>query len=107
MKERKYNQYGFCERDINEMNRIFTSYPTLQKVILFGSRAKGNFRKGSDIDLAIITDDNSRKTVSYIHDDLEEDTMIPYFFDVVDKNKISSTSLQEHIKICGKEIYSQ
>ena len=98
-------RYGLSQLDRTEMNNIFQKYSGLQKVILFGSRAKGNFRKGSDIDIALELNPSSRKIVNAVHDELEEETKIPYFFDVIDLKKISSPELCEHIRVCGKEIY--
>lgn len=73
-------------------------------MILFGSRAKGNFRKGSDIDLAIVSEKNTPKIAERLHFDLEE-THLPYFVDVVDVNKITSLKLKEHIQQCGKKVF--
>jgi predicted nucleotidyltransferase len=107
MRTQQIDEYGFSESDRNELFRVFSHYPSLQKVILFGSRAKGNFRKGSDVDLAIVTNSPSRKMLASLHDELEEEAHIPYFFDVVDADTISSKELLQHIYICGKEIYKR
>jgi predicted nucleotidyltransferase len=49
----------------------------VQKIVIFGSRAKGNYKKGSDVNLAIIGDE---KKAAYL---LNEETNLPYFFDVI------------------------
>jgi len=70
----------------------------VKKAILFGSRAKGNYKEGSDIDLAIVGDE---KKLNYI---LNEETNIPYFFDILNLEKISNENLKEHIKRVGKNL---
>ncbi len=69
-----------------------------KKAILFGSRAKGDYRKGSDVDLAI---DGDERRVSYL---LNEETNLPYRFDVINLHKISNRALSEHIKRVGKTV---
>ncbi len=83
-----------------EMDTIRGVLNTLgvQKVVLFGSRAKGNYKKGSDVDLAIVGDE---KKASYV---LNEETNLPYFFDVVNLHKITNKNLIEHIHRVGQPI---
>jgi len=43
--------YGLRKNIIEKMDTVFAKYPQIEKVILYGSRAKGCFQNGSDIDL--------------------------------------------------------
>ena len=45
--------FGLKEKDINAINDVFNQYPEIIQVIIYGSRAKGNYKPGSDIDLSI------------------------------------------------------
>ena len=47
-------QFGLKQEDIDKINHVFASYEGTDKVVIYGSRAKGNFKVGSDIDLTII-----------------------------------------------------
>ena len=47
------NEFGLSDWTMNDLRSVFRRHPKVRKVILFGSRAKGNFRTGSDIDLAL------------------------------------------------------
>jgi predicted nucleotidyltransferase len=47
-------RYGLKDLDIQKIQSVFTQFPEIQKVIIYGSRAKGNFKMGSDIDLTIV-----------------------------------------------------
>ena len=78
---------------------------SVREVVLFGSRAKGTFSTGSDVDLAVkgcSTDDAIR--LSSI---LNEETTLPYFFDVVVYETIQSRDLIEHIDRVGMKIYEK
>lgn len=102
-----FDKYGFTESDRDEMNKIFIKYPNLEKVILFGSRAKNTFKPASDVDLAIVCSSDWFDTMSSVKYALEEDSKIPYFFDIVDLKKLSSEELKEHIRRYGKIIYEK
>jgi len=73
----------------------------VSKAVIFGSRAMGNYRYNSDIDIAVFgTDINIGK----IYTELDE-LPTPYKFDVVDYGKIKNENLREHINSCGKLLY--
>ncbi|MDR1733298.1 MAG: nucleotidyltransferase domain-containing protein [Oscillospiraceae bacterium] len=73
----------------------------IERAVVFGSRAKGNYRSNSDIDICVFgADVNVGKLLS----DLDELPM-PYKFDVVDYNTISTPALREQIDRVGVEIY--
>ena len=75
-----------------------------KKIVLFGSRAKGDFRKGSDIDLALFS-------TNLLHDELIKikanvnELSIPYTIDILDFNKIKNEDLKEHILRIGVAIF--
>ena len=58
-------------------------YPEIEQIVLFGSRALGNAKKGSDVDLAVVGTQVTQSLVDKFHTTLGEDTLFPYFFDVV------------------------
>lgn len=47
------NKFGLPKKTINSLNQVFSKFPKVEQVILYGSRAKGNYRDGSDIDLTL------------------------------------------------------
>ena len=99
-------RYGLSERTLSTINAIFQKYPDVKQVILYGSRAKGNFRNGSDIDLSLKTEDSfTRTSLLGIANDFD-DSDLPYFVDVSVYDKLSSQSLKAHIDRVGKVIYS-
>ena len=80
-------------------------YPEIEQIVLFGSRALGNAKKGSDVDLAIVGTQVTQSLVDKFHTTLEEDTLFPYFFDVVHLNTVQNPALREQIKTHGHTIY--
>ncbi len=90
--------YGLSQQELESIKRVCREL-NIKKVILFGSRVKGNYKRGSDVDLAVIGDE---KKLSYI---LNEESTLPYFFDVVHLNKIANKNLLEHIERVGQVIY--
>ena len=80
-------------------------YPEIEQIILFGSRALGNAKKGSDVDLAVVGTQVTQSLVDKLHATLEEDTLFPYFFDVVHLNTVQNPALREQIQARGYVIY--
>ncbi len=70
----------------------------IKKSIVFGSRAIGREKRGSDVDIAIVGDELK---ANYI---LNEETNLPYYFDVINLEKITNKELLEHIKRVGKTL---
>lgn len=66
------NKFGLSSRDMSTIFSILEKYPDVQEVYVYGSRAKGNFRSGSDIDLAIMNNNLSTSTILQLNEDFEE-----------------------------------
>lgn len=62
--------YGFSERNILEMNDIFSSIPNIAEVVLYGSRAKGNNRQASDVDITLKGENLTRRDLLELDDKL-------------------------------------
>ena len=99
-------KYGLPDRTLEELDEIFRKYPEIRQAILYGSRAKGNYRQGSDIDLSFKTRDGfDFNNLLRIGNDFD-DSNIPYFVDVSVYDSISNPGLKAHIDRVGKVIYS-
>ena len=99
-------EYGLPDRTLDTLNTIFRKYSGIQKAILYGSRAKGNYRKGSDIDITLLTDNTfTRRDLLHITGDFDDSDM-PYFVDVSIYDKLSNPDLKAHIDRVGKVIYT-
>jgi predicted nucleotidyltransferase len=75
----------------------------VMKALVYGSRAKGNWRDNSDIDIAVIGAGVNIGSLSLRLDELP----MPYKFDVIGYESITHTPLREHIDRVGVEIYAK
>jgi predicted nucleotidyltransferase len=97
--------HGLSDKTLNTLMKIFRKYPAIKKVILYGSRAKGNYKNGSDIDITLETDDNFTHTdLLRISGDFD-DSDIPYTVDVSVYKNLDNENLKEHISRVGKVFY--
>ncbi len=104
-KKEKLDKFGFSPEDLKAMEKVFQSSPDVEKVLLFGSRAMNTFKPASDVDIALIYKPDNYHTLAEVKYKLEEETKIPYFFDVLDFKTIDTPELKEHIKNHGVMIY--
>lgn len=97
-------KFGLKEHTIEQINAVFSHYPEVEKVILYGSRAKGNYKNGSDIDLTLHGKDLSLSIIHKIDNELD-DLLLPYTFDLSIFNHIDNPGLIDHIKSVGFVFY--
>ena len=74
----------------------------VDKVLLFGSRARGDFKRTSDIDLAVAGGDFLRFAL-----DVEEETSTLLEFDIVDLDRCMQQELRDSIDKEGRVIYEK
>ena len=97
-------KFGLKEKVITQINSVFAKYPQVEQVIIYGSRAKGNYKKGSDIDLSLKgknIDLSLMQTIGLEIDDL----LLPYTFDISIYDQISNRDVIAHIERVGLEFY--
>ncbi len=95
--------HGLAQNAIDRILDILADYPEIKRITLFGSRAKGNYRPGSDIDLCLDapTLDLSRQL------DIEtrlDDLLLPWKIDLLLRHNINNPALLEHIERVGIRI---
>ncbi len=101
------NSFGIYDKSFNLIRESLAEFPEIEKAIIFGSRAMGNHKKGSDIDIAICGENVNHNITSRLNGKLNEELPIPYFVDVVNYNLINLEELKEHIENNGKIIYER
>ena len=98
--------FGLSENTYQLICSILSNFPGIEKAIIYGSRAKGNYRIGSDIDLAIIGDQLTFDIVINLLNILDESDL-PYNFDITLYKSIDNLELKEHIDRAGKVFYKK
>lgn len=99
------NKFGLLDADIDNIIQVLSKYNKVESALIFGSRAKGNYKNGSDVDIAlngIEIDFDTLAKISYL---LNEESAMPYKFDVLNYSSIKEPALTEHIDRVGVEIY--
>ncbi|WP_373059382.1 nucleotidyltransferase domain-containing protein [Zunongwangia sp. H14] len=104
MKKNTSNKFGLSEETIHLLESALSKFPQIQEVKIFGSRAMGTYRPGSDIDLAIFSDDLSHLDWLDLLDGIEDLNLL-YEIDCLYYNKIDTPALKEHIDQVGKVFY--
>lgn len=93
-------KYGIPKSDFDRIISILQRNPKIEKAILFGSRAKGNFSKGSDIDIALKGEELSLKDILKAKTEID-DLFLPWKIDLVIYNRIKEKELIDHIERAG------
>ncbi|WP_114325738.1 nucleotidyltransferase domain-containing protein [Candidatus Colwellia aromaticivorans] len=96
--------FGLPNTAIEQMNNIFSQYPDVEKVIIYGSRAKGNYKNGSDIDLTLLGSNIDVDILNSIYTAID-DILLPYTIDLSIYQHIDNMALTQHIKDIGKLFY--
>ena len=97
---------GLRESDISYICKILAQFSDIEQALIFGSRAKGTNQKGSDVDIALKGADLGA-IVTQIGGILNDDSPLPYYFDVLDYQAITSEKLKDHIDRVGQIIYEK
>jgi uncharacterized protein len=98
--------YGLKESTIQKMKSVFARHPQIDKVILYGSRAMGSFRNGSDIDLTMVGEGITHNVQLNIENELD-DLLLPYKIDLSVMREIDNISLLDHIQRVGVVFYER
>jgi predicted nucleotidyltransferase len=100
-------KFGLKDADIDYIIDSIKKFNEIEKAVIFGSRAKGNYKTGSDVDIAIYGDNITFDTIASLHWILEEEGPLPYFFDVIDYTHLGHKGLKEHIDRVGEVIFEK
>ena len=97
-------EFGLQDNDIKEIKTVFASFRNIDQVVLFGSRALGRHKPGSDIDFAISGSNLTFNEILEISNRLEDLGMF-YSFDIQNMASIKDSALIDHIQRVGKVFY--
>ncbi len=98
--------YGIEQENLDKINSVFNKYLEVKKAILYGSRAKGNYKPHSDIDISLIGKKLTLSQQFAIEIELD-DLLLPYKMDISIFHKIENKELKDHINRVGITLYNR
>lgn len=96
--------HGLPDTAVAKLHSVFAAHPHVEQVILYGSRAKGNYRPGSDIDLTIVGAAVDWQELLRIDNEID-DLLLPYKWDISLMRQIDNPDLLDHIRRVGVVFY--
>jgi len=98
--------YGLKDHHIAAIRSVFQAFPQIEKAILYGSRALGTYRHGSDIDLVLLGPQLDLTLLHRIEIELDE-LLLAYKIDLAIFHHIQNPELLEHIRRAGVVFYEK
>jgi len=106
MNEPLAERLGLPPVTLQKLVSVFARHPAIRQVLVYGSRAKGNYRRGSDIDLTLQGPILSFAELMQIEDQID-DLLLPYTVDLNQYQQLSNRDLLDHIDRVGLVIYQR
>ena len=97
---------GLSANTLAQICATLARFPQVEKGVLYGSRAKGNFKPGSDIDLTLRGDGLTMSLLGNI-DMALDDLLLPYEIDLSIYDQLGHAELVAHIDRVGRVIYQK
>jgi len=99
-------QFGLPAKALHDLQEVFSREATIRRVIVYGSRAKGNYRAGSDIDITLDAPGLGFDQLLRLETVLD-DLMLPYRIDLSLLHHIDNPDLLDHIARVGRVLYQK
>ncbi|AGA33348.1 DNA polymerase, beta domain protein region [Thioalkalivibrio nitratireducens DSM 14787] len=106
MSESSAHPFGLPPRVIERLRGVFAGWPQIERAVLYGSRAKGIHRNGSDIDLCLVGEQLRVSDLLKINDEID-DLLLPWKVDLSLRHMIDNPDLLEHIGRVGVALYER
>lgn len=97
-------KFGLDLKTIEKIQNVFEKYTLIDEAILYGSRAMGNFKVGSDIDIMLMAPKLTLTDQLKIENELD-DLLLPYKIDLSLSHQIENSDLKDHIQRRGLKFY--
>ena len=96
--------HGLTTTTVERLQSVLAHYPEMEKAVLYGSRAKGTYRPGSDIDLTLCGSELNHTLLTRIDNELD-DLLLPWMIDLSRFSDLSHPPLRDHIARVGQVLY--
>ncbi len=98
--------FGLPETTLGSLRAVLAAHPAIERAILYGSRAVGRHKPGSDIDLALSGEALDERELGRIADEID-DLLLPYTLDLCHLATIDNPDLLAHIRTAGQTIFTR
>jgi predicted nucleotidyltransferase len=98
--------HGLTDKTVAQIHKVFAHHPEVEQAVLYSSRAKGNYKPGSDVDLTLMGTGMSSEILGRIRGELD-DGPSPYTFDVSIFSQLEQADLIDHIRRVGVVFYEK
>ena len=98
--------HGLTTTTVERLQSVLAHYREVEKAVLYGSRAKGTYRPGSDIDLTLCGPELNHTLLTRIDNELD-DLLLPYQIDLSLMSSLSQPALLDHIRRVGVVLYEK
>lgn len=101
--------FGLTAETVARIRGVLARHPVVKRAVIYGSRAKGNHKPGSDIDLTLLADEGQHISLREVADILDEvdDLLLPYTLDLSAFEQLNHEQLREHIERVGQVFYER
>lgn len=100
-------RFGIPPKSMGLLIRALMEKQEIEKASVFGSRAMGNYKNGSDVDVVIYGSFITDEIVNQLSITLNEKLPIPYYFDIVHYDALKHEGLKKHIDDFGMVFYEK
>ena len=100
------NTFGLDADNREMILSILSAYPEVESAIIYGSRVKGNFKPGSDIDMVLTGKNLTDRVILDVNGEFR-DSDVPYFCDVLAEHDVRDENLKREIDATGQVFYRQ
>jgi predicted nucleotidyltransferase len=99
-------KHGLTDKTLTQITSVLVRFSNVEKAVLFGSRAKGTHKPGSDIDLALVGDNVDWRTIGRIGSVLD-DLPLPYCFSLIILDERTDPEVAAHIQRVGIPLFER
>lgn len=102
-------RFGLSAHVIAAIQGVLARHPNVRRAVLYGSRAKGSYKPGSDIDLTLLAAEGRQidhRELAVILDEVD-DLLLPYTLDLSNFDALNHAELKAHIERVGTVFYER
>ncbi|MDP1725441.1 MAG: nucleotidyltransferase domain-containing protein [Bacteroidota bacterium] len=104
MRTENLNSFGLSARDMKTIESILNQFPEIKQIQVFGSRANGSYKPGSDIDFVILDEELNDRRLMKLKEAFDESSL-PFHVDIIHYPALTNEELKKHIDRVGVPIF--